>query len=160
MIYIASILIIISEVFLDLFIWKKIKEKKVPKWIKSDKLVSTTYRAVMIASLCIIFWPTWQAAALMIAMYGLFDQAINIAMWNNLPRPYNYRRQHGMYETKWQKIVYEKNVVWTRLFYHGENKSWKNFSDWYDLIWQRIPQGGEILIKGIAIGVASYYYWI
>jgi hypothetical protein len=153
MIYILFItsLIITLEIIIDKKIWKH---------SGNDKPWTTIIRGVLILSMSIALGNTLLSAFLAFAYYFLvFDFALNVARWDELPKAWSYKRHHNIEETRKEKILFAIRKFNTKFFYHGDELKVKsNFNDWYDLAFQRTPPQMELLIKIVVFSVAVYYY--
>lgn len=136
------------------------------KMNKSDKPWTTIGRAVLITVVMIIFFSATKNIALtalagvsVISLYfGFFDTVYNLSRWNDLPWPYNYKTQHNIEETKKEKKAYALKKFKYKLFYHGTFSINDKKGSPYDRMFKRIPPSGELLLKGIAVGVALHFY--
>ena len=165
---IIGIVIVAIEIIVDRYLWKT---------GKSDKIKTTIGRAALILlAAWIMPFDFWMNCAVIAATFFLiFDFALNVSRWGDLPIPF-YRPYHSVErELKYkqgysalsaaalaydklltkQKIIYKTSKFTKRFFWHGDEET----KNWYDLAFQRIPALAElIIIKSTIFGIAIYFY--
>ena len=169
---ILAILIVTLEIIYDLGRWRKGKD---------DKPMSTYLRALSFIVAALIIqatvkdWGHTLAGVLYLvgSFWLLFDTTINIvrrkvisANFYKLPYDPYYRPFHSLLRLNvgdrywaYKTLSVKEKIYWTFIklfhiiFYHGKDKSKWTF-DW---LFNNTPGIVEVMIKGVAYGLAFYY---
>ena len=85
-----------------------IADKMIWGYDQDDKPWTTIIRGILILIICLTIGNFYISVLLSFAYYFLvFDFALNVARWDDLPEPYDYKEQHGIYQSKIEVIISE-----------------------------------------------------
>lgn len=167
-----SLLIVTLEIIFDKWRWRQGKDDKpastrmrIAAWALGSIIIYLATKDIVLTLACL--------GVIIAVFFAVFDFALNVARWKDLPLPYYAAFAHAykrnindgfdkIQASKYaytilspkQKREYKIKIFTGRLFWHGEGK--EPFS--YDWIFNFIPPQGELLGKGIVLWMSIYWY--